>query len=65
MIRLRLFDTILRMESGGLQDAQFKGIMNHASRFFSVEAVALPSLPQTFRGHERSKRGYAASRLLL
>ena len=28
-------------------------------RFFSVEAVALPNLPQTFRGRERSKKGYA------
>ena len=32
-----------------------------SSRLFSVEAVALPNLPQTFRfgGRERSKRGYA------
>ena len=34
------------------------------SRFFSVEAVpvALPNLPQTFRGRERSKtkKGYAS-----
>ena len=35
-----------------------------SSRFFSVETVALQNLPQTFRGRERSKRGYA-SRLLL
>ena len=28
-------------------------------RFFSVEAVALPNLRQTFRGRERSKKGYA------
>ena len=35
-----------------------------SSRFFSdVEAVALPNLPQTFGGRERSKRGYAASPL--
>ena len=31
-----------------------------SSRFFSVEAVALQNLPQTFRGRERSKRGYAS-----
>ena len=34
-----------------------------SSRFFSVEAVALPNLPQTFRGRERSKRGYAVDPL--
>ena len=34
-----------------------------SSRFFSVEAVALQNLPQTFRGRERSKRGYAADLL--
>ena len=34
------------------------------SRFFSVEAVALPNLPQTFRGRERSKSGYAADLLV-
>ena len=33
--------------------------MRESSRFFSVEAVALPNLLQTFRGRERSKRGYA------
>ena len=31
-----------------------------SSRFFSVEAVALPNLPQRFRGRERSKKGYAS-----
>ena len=36
-----------------------------SSRFFSVEAVALPNLPQTFGGRERSKRGYASPLLLL
>ena len=36
-----------------------------SSRLFSVEAVALPNLPQTFRGRERSKRGYAVDPLLL
>ena len=31
-----------------------------SSRLFSVEGpVALPNLPQTFGGRERSKRGYA------
>ena len=35
-----------------------------SSRFFSVEAVALPNLPQTFRGRERSKRGYATPLLV-
>ena len=38
-------------------------ISKESSRFFTVEAVALQNLPQTFRGCERSKRGYA-SRLL-
>ena len=32
-----------------------------SSRLFSVEAVALPNLPQTFRGRERSKRGTLAT----
>ena len=36
-----------------------------SSRFLSVEAVALPNLPQTFGGRERSKRGYAAPPLVL
>ena len=36
-----------------------------SSRFFSVEAVALPNLPQTFRGRERSKRGYAVDPLVV
>ena len=31
-----------------------------SSRFFTVEAVALQNLPQTLRGRERSKRGYAS-----
>ena len=31
-----------------------------SSRFFTVEAVALQNLPQTFGGRERSKRGYAS-----
>ena len=31
-----------------------------SSRFFTVEAVALQNLPQTLRGRECSKRGYAA-----
>ena len=35
------------------------------SRFFSVEAVALPNLPQTFGGRERSKRGYAVDPLAM
>ena len=34
-----------------------------SSRFFSVEAVALPNLPLTFRRRERSKRGYAVDPL--
>ena len=34
-------------------------ILKESSRFFSVEAVALPNLPQTFGGRGRSKRGYA------
>ena len=34
-------------------------ISKDSSRFFTVEAVALQNLPQTFRGRERSKRGYA------
>ena len=45
----------IRMESGGLHASKLK----ESSRFFSVEAVALPNLTQTFRGRERSKRGYA------
>ena len=36
-----------------------------SSRVFSVEAVALPNLPQTFRGRERSKKGYASHPLLV
>ena len=35
-------------------------LLKESSRLFSVEAVALPNLPQTFGGRERSKRGYAA-----
>ena len=35
-----------------------------SSRFFTVEAVALQNLPQTLRGRERSKRGYASPLLL-
>ena len=35
-------------------------ISKDSSRFFTVEAVALQSLPQTLRGRERSKRGYAS-----
>ena len=35
-----------------------------SSRFFSVEAVALPNLPQTFRGRKRSKRGYTVDPLV-
>ena len=31
-----------------------------SSRFLTVEAVALQNLPQTLRGRERSKRGYAS-----
>ena len=31
----------------------------------TVEAVALQNLPQTLRGRERSKKGYAAGPLLL
>jgi hypothetical protein len=34
-------------------------ISKDSSRFFTVEAVALQNLPQTLRGRERSKRGYA------
>ena len=34
-------------------------ISKESERFFSVRAVALPNLPQTFRGRERSKKGYA------
>ena len=36
-------------------------LLKESSRFFSVEAVALPNLRQTLRGREpeRSKRGYA------
>ena len=34
-----------------------------SERFSSVEAVAMHNLPQTFRGRERSKRGYAADLL--
>ena len=33
--------------------------LKESSRFFSVRAVALPNLPQTFRGRERAKKGYA------
>ena len=34
--------------------------MKESSRFFSVEALALPNLRQTLRGRERSElRGYA------
>ena len=35
-------------------------ISKDSSRFFTVEAVALQNLPQTLRGRERSKRGYAS-----
>ena len=35
-----------------------------SSRFFTVEAVALQNLPQTLRGRERSKRGYASPLLV-
>ena len=34
-------------------------ILKESSRFISARAVALQNLPQTFRGRERSKRGYA------
>ena len=35
-------------------------ISKDSPRFFTVEAVALQNLPQTLRGRERSKRGYAS-----
>ena len=35
-------------------------ISKDSSRFFTVEAMALQNLPQTLRGRERSKRGYAS-----
>ena len=35
-----------------------------SSRFFTVEAEALPNVRQTLRGRERSKRGYALYLLL-
>jgi len=40
-------------------------ISKDSSRFFTVEAVALQNLPQTLRGRERSKRGYAVDLLAM
>jgi hypothetical protein len=40
-------------------------ISKDSSRFFTVEAVALQNLPQTLRGRERSKRGYATPLLFI
>ena len=40
-------------------------LSKESSWFFFVEAVALPNLPQTFRGRERSKKGYASHPLTL
>ena len=53
------------MESGGLH-AQFEGFITVLQIFTdTVEAVPLQNLPQTLRGRERSKRGYASPLLLL
>ena len=40
-------------------------ILKESSRFISARAVALQNLPQTFRGRERSKRGYAVDLLVM
>ena len=46
-------DDSFELRSGAMRSSK------EPSRFFSVEAVALPNLPQTSRGRERSKKGYA------